>query len=66
LRVSEKSERQQQQMRWFSFRHGIGGVRENIIFEDWIWVLEKEIENRWCGVMSFKQVSQIPRQAQTR
>jgi len=49
-------------MRWLSFRHGIGGVRKKIIFEDWIWVLKKEIENRWRGVMSFKQVPQIPGQ----
>jgi hypothetical protein len=47
-------------MRWLSFRHGIGGIRERIIFEDWIWALEKEVENWWCRVMSFKQVPQIP------
>jgi hypothetical protein len=65
LRVGEKSERQQQQMKWLMFRNGIGGVRKTVsCSENRILLLEKEIEDWRCGVVSLKQVPQIPRQTE--
>jgi hypothetical protein len=53
-------------MKGLTFRDGIGGVRRTLSFnEDRIRLVQNKIEDWRCGVVSFKQVPQIPGQTET-